>query len=229
MFCQPSPLLPPISNFSLRAREDIDGADVVETLLEDIATLREAKVQRGVTSVLSVAATSDTPRIVDLTHASSMEVNTLRHTFFRALDRIVEAGELQGANDRAAAPASRRGGNNDGGAGGLRSTVSSSYTGDAGRARTARGASSDASPQPLRRGLRASEASAMSAPSATAMSQVRNSVPSTTILPALDGEKAVGGTASLLLGISGGVGESGGNDDDDVAPPPEAPKLRRFR
>ena len=78
----------------LRAREDIDGADAVETLLEDLATLREAKVQRGVSSVLAVAATRDTPRLVDLTHASSMEVNTLRHTFFRALDRIVEAGEV---------------------------------------------------------------------------------------------------------------------------------------
>jgi hypothetical protein len=53
-----------------RAREDIADADTVETSIEDIQTLREEKMQRGVATVLQVAATRETPRLVDLTHAS---------------------------------------------------------------------------------------------------------------------------------------------------------------
>ena len=68
---RPAPLRAlPASAPPPRAREDIADADTVETSIEDIQTLREEKMQRGVATVLQVAATRETPRLVDLTHAS---------------------------------------------------------------------------------------------------------------------------------------------------------------
>jgi hypothetical protein len=79
-------------------REDIPNADAVETLLEDIQTVRLEKLRRGQDSVLAISRQRETPYVIDVTYASSMEVNSIRHTFCRALDRIVEAGEIYQAS-----------------------------------------------------------------------------------------------------------------------------------
>ncbi len=68
-----------ISELLLRyARDDIPQPDKVESLLSEIQTLREAKVQAGGRLILTEAQGQNIVESVDVTNIAAMEANILR-------------------------------------------------------------------------------------------------------------------------------------------------------